>query len=149
MGNICRSPMAEAVFQDMVNREGLQDQFFVDSAGTGDWHAGSTAHPGTLEVLTRHHISYDGRARQVTRDDLDAFDYVLAMDQENLGFLLRYGRGATAEVRLFLSYAKEQGRVTRSEVPDPYMDGGYDRTYNLVQPGCAALLDHIRMAEKV
>src|SRR5689334_2678843 len=75
MGNICRSPMAEAVFQHMVNEAGLSSKFSLDSAGTGGWHAGETAHRGTLNVLKDHNIPYDGRARQFIRADLDKFDY--------------------------------------------------------------------------
>jgi hypothetical protein len=65
LGNICRSPMAEAVFQHLVNEAGLVAQIVVDSAGTGDWHVGEPAHTGTRRVLTQRGIAYNGRARQV------------------------------------------------------------------------------------
>jgi protein-tyrosine phosphatase len=74
-GNICRSPMAEAVFQHMVNENGLSGEIQVDSAGTGTWHIGETAHRGTLRVLKQHNIPYDGRARHFIDTDLDRFDY--------------------------------------------------------------------------
>jgi len=149
MGNICRSPMAEAVFQDMVNKAGLSDEILVDSAGTSRWEAGKPAHPGTMAVLRRQNIAYDGRARTVEYDDLNEYDYVLAMDRENLGFLLRYSRGTTAEIRLFLSYAKQTGLVGIDEVPDPYYDNNFDQTFQLITLGCKALMDHLRTAEKI
>jgi protein-tyrosine phosphatase len=144
MGNICRSPMAEAVFQEMVKQAGLSDKIQVDSAGTGDWHTGESAHEGTLAVLRRNGIPYNGRARQVTRADLDEFDYVLAMDRQNFSALQRSGTGARGEIRMFLSYANDAGTLAETDVPDPYYNGGFDRVYNLVTQGSAALLAHIR-----
>lgn len=149
MGNICRSPMAEAVFRQMVAEAGLSDKISVDSAGTSRWEVGSPAHPGTLNILRKHGIAHEGRARQVKHDDLSEFDYVLAMDRENLSFLLQYATGTTAEIRLFLSYAKEAGLISTDEVPDPYYDDNFARTYDLVTVGCQALLFHIREAEGV
>lgn len=160
LGNICRSPMADAVLQHMVAAAGLSDKIKVDSAGTGDWHTGETAHHGTLEVLKKHQIPYDGRARQIAYVDLDSFDYILAMDRDNLSNLLRlvnrrehsssdklarfYDQATSPEVALFLSYANQKGTVDVTEVPDPYYDGRFDYTYELITAGCAALLDHIR-----
>ncbi len=149
MGNICRSPMAEAVFRQQVEQAGLADQISVDSAGTSGWHVGEPAHSGTLRELTRHGINHDGRARQVTYDDLQQFDYVLALDRQNLTHLLKYARGTMAEVALFLSYARAAGQVNIDEVPDPYYDDTFERAYQLIETGSAALLDHIRQAESV
>lgn len=149
MGNICRSPMAEAVFRQMVAEAGLSDKIEIDSAGTSRWEAGSPAHPGTLNILRKHGIQHNGRARQIRHDDLNEFDYVLAMDRENLGFIRRYATGTSAEIRLFLSYAKDAGLISMDEVPDPYYDDNFERTYDLVTVGCQALLFHIREAEGV
>ena len=143
LGNICRSPMAEAVFQKLVNEAGLSDKILIDSAGLGDWHAGQTAHPGTLKVLRANNIPYNGRARQVVRQDLDDFDYVLVMDRDNLSSLRRYTVGTHAHVGLFLEYAKQAGLVNTDEVPDPYYDGRFEHVYQLVTKGSQALLDHI------
>ena len=71
------------------------------------------------------------------------------MDRENLGFLLRYSAGARAEIRLFLSLAKQAGLVNIDEVPDPYFTGDFDETYELIKRGSRALLDYIRLAERV
>jgi protein-tyrosine phosphatase len=149
MGNICRSPMAEAVFASMISKAGLSGKIMVDSAGTSHEESGSPAHPSTLAVLRKYEISYNGRARQIAHGDLNTYDYILAMDRANLAFILRYARGARAEIRLFLSYAQEAGLVDRDEVPDPYYDNNFQRTYDLVERGCQALLDHIHQAEKI
>ncbi len=144
LGNICRSPMAEAVFQEMVNQAGLSQQIMADSAGTGDWHVGEHAHHGTLNVLKRHNIPYNGRARHVQPRDLTDFDYVLAMDRSHLAYLERHTKGANTEVALFLSYAKQAGLLTETEVPDPYYDGKFNETYDLVVTGSRAFLDYLR-----
>jgi protein-tyrosine phosphatase len=136
--------MAEAVFQHMVNEAGLSDQIRVDSAGTGGWHVGESAHRGTLGVLKKYDIPYNGRARQLARQDFSAFDYILAMDKSNLVDLQHYATGSDAEIRLFLSYANAAGSVMEDEVPDPYYDGRFEYVYDLVRKGSAALLEHIR-----
>jgi protein-tyrosine phosphatase len=149
MGNICRSPMAEAVFQDMVNKAGLSNKIESDSAGTGGWHVGEPAHSDTLNLLKRNGIPYNGRSRQIDRRDLEKFDYVLMMDRDNLSFVQRYGSGASAEVGLFLRYAQEAGFVSTDEVPDPYYDGTFERVYSLVTRGSKALLEHIRTKHNI
>jgi protein-tyrosine phosphatase len=149
MGNICRSPMAEGVFRDKVNKAGLSNKIQVDSAGTSRWEVGKPAHRGTMAILRKLNIPYDGRARQVEHNDLNDYDYVLAMDRDNLSFLMRYANGTSAEIRLFLSYAQQAGMVSIDEVPDPYYDDKFEDTYRLIERGCQALLDHIRETEKV
>jgi len=145
LGNICRSPMADGVFQHKVNQAGLSKQIMVDSAGTGSWHVGESAHKGTLAVLKKHHIPYDGRARQFVRRDLSDFDYILAMDSSNLTTIQQVmGGESDGDVRLFLSYAKAKGIVDRETVPDPYYDNRFDEVYDLVNKGCDALLAHIQ-----
>lgn len=149
LGNICRSPMAEAVFQHLVNEAGLSDQFEIDSAGTGGWHAGEQAHHGTRNILKVKNIPYDGRARQLMRDELEEYDYVLAMDKSNLTNILRFGEPENTEIALFLSYAIQNGTINVDEVPDPYFTNNFDYTYELVHKGSQALLDHIRQSESI
>lgn len=145
LGNICRSPMAEAVFQHLVDEAGLSDQFHIDSAGTGDWHVGEMAHIGTRTVLRKHHIHYDGRARQFKSHDWSAFDYILAMDESNLRDIMRLKPShAHAEAKLFLSYANADKATSVTEVPDPYYTGKYDQTYDLVLIGAKSLLASLR-----
>ncbi|NDJ61299.1 MAG: low molecular weight phosphotyrosine protein phosphatase [Chloroflexi bacterium] len=148
-GNICRSPMAEGIFRAMVAKAGLSDQISVDSAGTTPYHIGDPAHSGTLAVLKRNDIRYTGRARQIERDDLDTFDYVLAMDRRHWSFMQRYGSGSTAEIQMFLSYANAVGTVSETDVSDPFYDGQFDRAYSVIYRGCAALFEHIREAHNL
>jgi protein-tyrosine phosphatase len=136
--------MAEAVFQHQVNQAGLAQHFLIDSAGTTSWHEGETAHPGTLAVLRRHHIPYNGRSRPLTKADLSAFDYLLGMDRSHIRVMQQMADSTAGEIALFLSYAHKAGTVDIIEVPDPWYDGEYDRTYDLVTRGCDALLAHIR-----
>ncbi|MBZ0297620.1 MAG: low molecular weight phosphotyrosine protein phosphatase [Anaerolineae bacterium] len=150
LGNICRSPMADAVFQDMVKKAGLSDKIEVDSAGTGSWHIGESAHRGTLGVLKRHNIPYQGRARQIARADFDEFDYILPMDSSNLADIQRLVKDSDAEIAPFLSYANAAGTVVgETDVPDPYYDQRFDYVYELVEKGCAALLAHIRQQYQI
>ncbi len=142
LGNICRSPMAEAVFQHMVDEAGLSDSITIDSAGTGSWHIGEQAHSGTRNILRQHGISYTGRARQITRGDFAQFDYILAMDGENLAALQRLmPADSPAVVRRFLDFA--EGESAR-DVPDPYYNNRFEEVYRLVKAGAEGLLKHIR-----
>lgn len=146
-GNICRSPMAEAVFRQMVQAEGLAAQIRIDSAGTGDWHAGEPPHQGTRQVLQEKGIDYAGiQARQVTPDDLRDFDYVVAMDQENLRDLRRFQAGGGRTVHLLMDFAPAS---PVREVPDPWYTGRFHEVYDLVEAGCRGLLVHIRQREGI
>ncbi|MCI0711284.1 MAG: low molecular weight phosphotyrosine protein phosphatase [Chloroflexi bacterium] len=142
LGNICRSPMAEAVFQEKVNKAGLGDKILVDSAGTAAYHVGERAHGGTRKVLSTHNIAYDGHSRKITRADFNQYDYILAMDRSNYENILSVKPPDTnARIELFLSYA---GGVDVDEVPDPYYTGGFDYVYDLVEAGAEGLLKAIR-----
>lgn len=143
LGNICRSPMAEAVFRKVVDDAGLAEQIDVDSAGTADWHEGDPADPRTLAVLRQHGIDYDGRGRQVQPADLRRFDYVVAMDASNLADLRRLERSGALDGKLhrLLDFAPPG---SPRDVPDPYYDGRFEHVYGLVDAGCRGLLEHIR-----
>lgn len=145
LGNICRSPMAEAVFAHKVRAAGLEDQIEADSAGTGDWHIGQPPHRGTRNLLKEHKIDYTHAARLVTPGDLEAFDYILTMDNQNLANVRRLGRGR-AVVRPFLEYAPH---LPLREVPDPYLTGGFSEVYELVDEAAGGLLAAIREEHKV
>lgn len=145
LGNICRSPMAEAVFQHLVDEAGLSEDIIVDSAGTGSWHVGERAHRGTRGVLQKHGIDYDGRARQIEITDFADFNYILTMDDSNLSNVRRMmPKNTEAVVARFLDFAPDAGE---SEVPDPYYDGRFEYVYALVKQGAQALLEHIREQE--
>ncbi len=141
LGNICRSPMAEAVFRHKVREAGLAEQIEVDSAGTGHWHAGEPPHHGTRRLLDQYRISYEGMcARQIRARDLEDFDYVLTMDEANLSAVRAMKQGR-AHVAPLLSFAPDLGET---EVPDPYYTGGFEGVYALIDAACDALLAHIR-----
>jgi protein-tyrosine phosphatase len=143
MGNICRSPMAEAVFKHLVEQAGLSDRFDIDSVGTISYHVGEPAHPGTRRVLADHGIRADSISRQVTATDLTEADYVIAMDGDNITDLRRENRGVPLDVRVFrlLEFAED---VPERDVPDPYYNGNFEQVYRLVDAGCRGLLAHIR-----
>lgn len=144
LGNICRSPMAEAVFRHLVNEAGLSGRIDVESAGTGSWHAGQRPHPGTLVILKQHQIEVGGkRARQLTRADLREFDYVIAMDEENASDIQTL---FDCRVPRLLEFAHQNGTL---DVPDPYYNGKFDVVYNLVLAGSQGLLEHIRQKERI
>jgi protein-tyrosine phosphatase len=140
LGNICRSPMAEAVFRHLVAQAGLADRIAADSAGTGAWHLGQPPHHGTRRVLRERGIDYSHRARMVAPEDFTRFDYLVALDGENLADLRALARGGHAKIVRLLDYAP--GARTR-DVPDPYYTGGFDAVYDLVEQGCRGLLERI------
>ena len=139
LGNICRSPMAEAVFRHLVEDAGLQGSIEVDSAGTAGW-VDSPAHAGTLDLLKRNGIAYSGLGRNIVPEDLDEFDYVITMDEQNLRDVRALGVGS-ALVAPLMSFAP--GSKAR-DVPDPYFDNRFDAVYSLVHAGAKGLLEHVR-----
>ena len=146
LGNICRSPMAEAVFRRLVEEADLADQFEIDSAGLGSWHVGEPAHPGTREVLAEHGIEYRGRSRLVQAQELnDPQLYVIAMDNSNMR-TLRSRFGDHPRLYRLLDFSSQQAE---EEVPDPYYSGNFEYVYRLVLDGCRGLLDTIREREGI
>lgn len=143
LGNICRSPMAEAVFRDYVAREGLNDKIEVDSAGTGNWHVGNPPHEGTSTLLKEKGISTEGmKARQIIQEDGEKFDYIIAMDSQNLKDLRKViAEKEGSVVTLFLDLVEN---APFKDVPDPYFTGNFDEVYDLVTQGCEALLERIK-----
>jgi protein-tyrosine phosphatase len=139
-GNICRSPMAEAVFRHMVARAGLSERIKADSAGTGGWHIGEAPHHGTRRVLREQSIDYTHAARQVERSDFARFDYIIALDRGHLAELRYLAERADARLALLMDFAA--GATTR-DVPDPYYDGRFAEVYALIEQGCRGLLEHI------
>ncbi|UCC52218.1 MAG: low molecular weight phosphotyrosine protein phosphatase [Anaerolineaceae bacterium] len=146
LGNICRSPMAEAVFTHMVEGAGLSAKFDIDSAGTGSWHIGEPACSGTSKVLARHGLKYNGRARQVSAVEMaDKDAYIIAMDAENLRDLrIRYGDHP--RLHRLLDFAENS---SERNVPDPYYEGNFETVYRLVKDGCYGLLAEIRQTENL
>lgn len=144
LGNICRSPMAEGLFRDLVEREGWAEHVLVDSAGTHGYHIGDPPDPRAQAALARRGIFIgDLKGRQVRAADLTDFDYVLAMDQDNLETLRRWPGADPDRVRLFLDFAPGADRPR--EVPDPYYGGDddFEAVYALLLLGAQGLLSDI------
>lgn len=145
MGNICRSPTAEGVFIELVERAGLRQNIVIDSAGTHSYHVGSC--PDSRAQATAQTRGFDLsalRARKFTAEDFLDFDYVLAMDKDNLRDMQSImPAGACAECRLFMDFATDHSQV---EVPDPYYGGpsGFERVFDMVEDAAAGLLKHIK-----
>ena len=145
MGNICRSPTAEAVFRHYVENAGLSEHIFIDSAGTHDYHIGDP--PDSRALRAAQQRGYDMsklRGRQVGEADFSRFDYVLAMDKANLAILKRIAPpGSDKKAKLFLEYARNHAE---REVPDPYYGGsdGFERVLDMVEDAAEGLLQEIR-----
>ncbi len=148
MGNICRSPMAEGVFRHLVAEAGLAARFEIDSAGIGAWHEGEPPDERAAAAAAARGVTLTGAARQVLPVDLRDFDYVLAMDEENLAALQRLKRLAApdAKLQLFREFDAEAPSGEPPEVPDPYYGGprGFDVVYDMVERAGRGLLAHIR-----
>ena len=145
LGNICRSPTAEAVTRALAADRGLA--MTLDSAGTGNWHIGHPPDPRMQAAAKRAGYDLSSlRARQVTPADFTRFDVVFAMDRQNLADLeaLRppqNGAQALADLRLFRSHDPEGGTGRHADVPDPYLEGGFDQVLRLIERTSGALLD--------
>jgi protein-tyrosine phosphatase len=139
LGNICRSPTAEAVMRALVVDVDLQHVITVDSAGTGAWHAGDAPDARATAAAAARGIELQGRARRVTTADFADFDVIVAMDRANRAELMRLApdQAGRDKVRLLLDGA---------DVPDPYYGGprGFDDVLDLVNGGCARLLGEFR-----
>lgn len=122
MGNICRSPTAEAAVGEALAEVGLDDQVELDSAGTGDWHIGDSPDPRMVDAAAVEGLHVHGFARQFQPEDFDRFDLVLVMDHANLREVLAQARDDTDrdKVRLFRDYADDRGD---GQIPDPYYGG--------------------------
>ncbi|HWO74598.1 MAG TPA: low molecular weight protein-tyrosine-phosphatase [Bacillus sp. (in: firmicutes)] len=142
LGNICRSPLAEAVFRHKVKQIHLDHQIEADSAGTGGWHIGNPPHKGTRDILKQNNISFDGIvARQVSAKDLEEFDYIIAMDASNIENLKKIAKQfPAAKVYRLMDFVNQPLIM---DIPDPYFTGNFEEVYQLVEQGCTHLLHFI------
>ncbi|MDQ1002603.1 protein-tyrosine phosphatase [Neobacillus niacini] len=146
LGNICRSPMAEGVFRDLLKKENLSSKVSVDSAATSSWHIGAPPHKGTLAILKKYNISANGLVgRQLTKEDFETFDYIIGMDESNVRNIFEItGKPQHPKIFRLLDLTKHN-----KDVPDPYYTGDFEETYQLVSDGCRALLRKIRMEHNI
>lgn len=140
LGNICRSPMAHGIFQRWVDDAGLSNKIFVDSAGTASYHVGSLPDKRARQACEERGIKLTHRARAFSKDDFDTFDYILAMDKENLLNIQKLAPGNhNAIVKLMRAYDVKH---PHTDVPDPYygeMDG-FVEVYEMLERSCGELL---------
>ncbi len=145
LGNICRSPTAEGVFSKTVNNAGLSDRILIDSAGTGSWHIGHPPDARAIDAAALRNIDLTGlRARKVTPQDIVEFDYIIAMDNQNLSDLRRLNDTSHHhKINLFLSYAEQYSEI---EVPDPYYGGalGFEKVLDMIEDASQGLLATIQ-----
>jgi len=146
LGNICRSPTAEAVFLQLVERAGLDRQVAVDSAGTGAWHTGEPADPRSRAAAARRGISLRSRARCFAAKDFAHFDLVVAMDGANRRDLEALAPDHAARKKVVLLRDFEPNAPGGAEVPDPYYGGdtGFDTVLDICEAACGGLLEHLR-----
>ena len=140
LGNICRSPMAEAIMRDLVQKRGLTSEIKIDSAGTSNYHIGEQPHKGTKAKLQEFGISTTGmKARQLMSSDLQNFDYIVCMDASNVENTIEMLRAqGNTKVFRFLDLTPH-----KKDVPDPWYTGDFQETYDLCLEGCEALLAEI------
>jgi protein-tyrosine phosphatase len=144
LGNICRSPTAEGVFQHLVNEAGLSSYFEIDSAGTGAWHVGNPANSKSQAMANQHGVKLHSRARQVAHSDFGYFDLLVAMDNSNFRDLRAMATSSEHDkIILLRDFDEEPGD---GQVPDPYYGGmdGFKLVYNIVYRSCANLLTTLR-----
>jgi protein-tyrosine phosphatase len=142
-GNICRSPLAEAMFKSLLDEAGLASRFIVDSAGTHGYHEGDPADPRTRQTGRKHGLRVDSIARPVVDADFDRFDLIVAMDRGHRRELMaRAGTGRAVRIRLMREF---DAGADRQDVPDPYYGGeaGFEAMYAILRPACRGLLESL------
>ena len=139
-GNICRSPMAEFVMKQLVKNEGLGEQFEIASAATSTEEIGNPVYPPARRKLAEHGIGCEGKtARQMTRSDYQYYDYIIAMDRNNLRNLKRmFGEDTEHKISLLMDYTHRP-----DDVADPWYTGDFEATWQDVSEGCRGLLDYL------
>ena len=147
MGNICRSPAAEIIFRQQVADAGRNDDFIIDSAGTIGYHQGNPPDPRMCETLRRKGYTISGKARRIVEQDLENFDLIVTMDEENLEHVRHLDPSGKlhSKIRPLVGFCRTH---TDERVPDPYYGGqrGFDHVIELLEDGCAGLLTECKSA---
>lgn len=139
-GNICRSPMAEFVMKELVRRAGREADFLIESAATSREEIGNDIHYGTRTKLREMGIPFERRAaRQITPKDYNKYDYLVAMDDENLYYMNRcWASDPDHKIKMLLSFAGKN-----RDIADPWYTGNFDQTYDDIMEGCTAFLEEL------
>ncbi|RLD47800.1 MAG: low molecular weight phosphotyrosine protein phosphatase [Bacteroidetes bacterium] len=145
LGNICRSPSAEAVFKHLVEKKGEEGNFFIDSAGTSAWHAGEKADARMRRHAKKRGIELTSISRKFVPEDFDRFDYIIAMDRENMDEMKRMARNKNDLDKLHMMTDFSQ-KFNYHEIPDPYYGGdeGFELVLDLLEDANKGLLEHIK-----
>jgi protein-tyrosine phosphatase len=152
LGNICRSPTAEGVMRKLVAQAGADGEIELDSAGTGGWHVGEPPDARAREAARARGIELESLARQVSVEDFERFDLIIAMDSSNERELRRLAPDARSreKVRLLREFDPASARLDDLDVPDPYYEGkhGFELVLDQVQAACAGLLEQARVSSR-
>ena len=146
LGNICRSPAAEAVFQNLINDKGIGNQFIVDSAGTGSWHVGKKADSRMRFAAKQRNINIMSNARQIREDDFLKFKYILVMDNSNFNNVIDLkNRVKGSDFAKILKIQDFSSIFNEKEVPDPYFggDAGFDHVLDILEDSVSCFLEQI------
>ncbi|MGG1592828.1 low molecular weight protein-tyrosine-phosphatase [Terribacillus saccharophilus] len=142
LGNICRSPMAEAIFRKRIDEAGLSGFFTVDSAGIGHWHEGKEMHPSARALLGRKGISIGNHtAKQIQAENLEAYDYIIVMDQLNLQDLSAMAPAYTDRYQLFSDFIPERAG---EDIEDPFFTDEFEAVFGMLEAGCVELCETIK-----
>jgi protein-tyrosine phosphatase len=144
LGNICRSPMAEAIFNHKIQQLGLSERFIVDSCGTGNYHIGQQPDPRTVKNATKNGVQINHACRQLDENDLAVFDYILAMDESNLANILKLRNAKMyADKIILMRQFDPKGEVR--EVPDPYFGGddGFQEVFEILDRTIHHFIEHL------
>lgn len=145
-GNICRSPMAQYVLQNLVNKRGLEQEFYIDSAATSTEEIGNGIHHGTRKKLEEMGIPYgDHRAVQLRKSDYETYDYLLGMDSWNIRNMYNIiGRKTAGKIYKLLDFGQ-----TSRDIADPWYTGNFDETYEDILEGCEGFLKYLEEQGKI
>jgi protein-tyrosine phosphatase len=145
LGNICRSPSAEAVFKYLVEQESESDRFFIDSAGTSAWHAGEKADARMRRHAKKRGVELTSISRQFIPEDFDRFDYIIAMDRENINDLKQLARNKNDldKLHIMTDFSK---KFNYNEIPDPYYggDAGFELVLDLLEDAGVGLFNYLK-----
>lgn len=147
LGNICRSPLAEATFNNLVKQRGLQGNLWSDSAGTSTYHLGEQPDERTFEVAEKNGLTLNHLGRQINANDFKEFDYILAMDESNYRDILQFAKNKGIQLRKdqVLKLRRFENSNADLDVPDPYFGGmkGFDQVYGILNRSISGFLDYI------
>ncbi|MGK7396206.1 MAG: low molecular weight protein-tyrosine-phosphatase [Candidatus Cyclobacteriaceae bacterium M3_2C_046] len=148
LGNICRSPLAEAIFIKQIKERGWEKKFRVDSAGTSNYHIGDEPDQRTFEVAEKNGLTLDHLGRQIKIEDFRDYDYILAMDQSNYDDIMSYKAYVAKGIQLpeIHLMRKFENDGSQKDVPDPYFGGsrGFQEVYDILERTIANFLDYLQ-----